>query len=373
MIVNPFTIDVIKDYRMFFMLQNLNASSGNIDIYYQEINSDILFEGCSLFEMNNEYILVAFPDEYREQAKHNLIATNGTVSEVINLQSFERIYNYYKLGVDSEDHGGFTFMNSAAVPSFANQWRCDAGMYGVEFFADPTGDTVIDIPDEADELLVYEPIFSINGTAHLIYTERKNKTNKFNLMNNSVTQFAAYSLGESLKLISEWAHVSQTPFENAEAISIKSSEFISKLGFTDDLVSNQPDMQIFEYLKGNTEARTRPTNAQSLYSECVNFVKKNVSHMTLSHLVSLYPDCWDLSEIISEESSEFSDQVFKSFRSFVEPDISITLDNKNAVIESARQKTGNEGICQFMNLKFGFLQIKKNFLDLFNNDSSTVL
>jgi hypothetical protein len=178
MIVNPFTIDVIKDYRMFFMLQKLNASSGDIDIYCQEIDSDIPFEGCSLFEMNNEYILVAFPDEYREQAKHNLIATNGTVSEVINLQSFERIYNYYKLGVDSEDHGGFTFMNSAAVPSFANQWRCDAGMYGVEFFADPTGDTVIDIPDEADELLVYEPIFSINGTAHLIYTERKNKTNK---------------------------------------------------------------------------------------------------------------------------------------------------------------------------------------------------
>jgi hypothetical protein len=290
---------------MFFMLQKLNATS-TINLYYQEVNNDVPFEDCALFEMTNGQVLVAFPEYFTHISKHNLIATDGVVSEIVSLQIFERIYKYYKHGVDSIDAGGFTFMNSAPVPSFDNQWRCDAGLYGVELFADPLGDSTIAVPDAADALLVYEPILSINGVAHLVYIERQNKNNKTELMNNSSTPFATYSLGEALKLILEWAQVSEEPFNNTEPVAVKANNFVQQLGINETLVSNQPDMQIYEYLKGNPTARVRPENVQPLLLATDAFVKKNVAHSCLSSIISLYPDAADLTEVKEAEQTKLA-------------------------------------------------------------------
>jgi hypothetical protein len=303
--IKRFNLDVVNKYNMFFMLQKLNATS-TIDLYYQEVNNNVPFEDCALFEMANGQVLVAFPEYFTHISKHNLIATNGTTSEVVSLQIFERIYQYYKHGVDSVDAGGFTFMNSAPVPSFDNQWRCDAGLYGVELFADPLGDSTIAVPDAADALLVYEPILSINGVAHLVYIERQNKNNKTELMNNSSTPFATYSLGEALKLILEWAQVSEEPFNNTEPVAVKANNFVQQLGINETLVSNQPDMQIYEYLKGNPTARVRPENVQPLLLATDAFVKKNVAHSCLSSIISLYPDAADLTEVKEAEQTKLA-------------------------------------------------------------------
>ena len=294
--IEPFSLDVVNKYNMFFMLQKLNATS-TIDLYYQEVNNNVPFEDCALFEMVNGQVLVAFPEYFTHISKHNLIATDGTTSEVVSLQIFERIYQYYKHGVDSVDAGGFTFMNSAPVPSFENQWRCDAGLYGVELFADPLGDSTIAVPDVADALLVYEPVFSINGVAHLVYIERENKANKTELMNNSITPFATYSLGEALKLILEWAKVSQAPFGNTEPVAVEANNFVQQLGIDETLVSNQPDMQIYEYLKGNPTARVRPDNVQPLLPATDTFIKKNMAHSCLASIVALYPNAANISEV----------------------------------------------------------------------------
>jgi len=303
--IQPFNLDVVNKYNMFFMLQKLNATS-TIDLYYQEVNSNVPFEDCALFEMLNGQVLVAFPEYFTHISKHNLIATDGVVTEIVSLQIFERIYKYYKHGVDSVDAGGFTFMNSAPVPSFENQWRCDAGLYGVELFADPLGDSTISVPDVADALLVYEPILSINGVAHLVYIERENKNNKTELMNNSITPFATYSLGEALKLILEWAQVSQAPFSNTEPVSAKAFEFTQQLEIEQTLVSNQPDMQIFEYLKGNPTARVRPENVQPMLPATDAFIKKNVAHSCLSSLVNIYPDAANITEVKQAEQQKLS-------------------------------------------------------------------
>jgi hypothetical protein len=361
--IKKFTIEVLDSYKLFYMLKNLNIESGNIEILYKTTLGNEEYENCSLFEMKNGYLLVAFDDESSHHSKHNLVATNGIISEIVNLSNFERIYKYYKVGVDSEDHGGFTFMNSAPVPSFDGQWRCDANLYGVEFFTDPTGGSLIEIPDEADELLVYEPIFSINGIGHIIYTERKNKTNKFNLMNNSVTPFAAYSIGESFKLILEWAKVSESPFDNSEDISIKAANFVNQIGLTESLVSNQPDMQIFEYLKGNLNARIRPSGVQDISDECDLFIKKNMSHISLSHLVSLYPDSWDLQEIIDKEILEIDTDVKKIFGRFCSEDFDVSIDNKDALVEHIKERINNPQLHHFANLRLGALSVKKKILD----------
>ena len=306
--IEPFSLDVVNKYNMFFMLQKLNATS-TIDLYYQEVNNNVPFEDCALFEMTNGQVLVAFPEYFTHISKHNLIATNGVISEIVSLQIFERIYKYYKHGVDKADTGGFVFMNSAPVPSFENQWRCDAGLYGVELFADPLGDSTIAVPDAADALLVYEPILSINGVAHLVYIERENKNNKTELMNNSITPFATYSLGEAVKLILEWAQVVQMPFDNTETIAVKAYSFTEQLKITNDLVSNQPDMQVFEYLKGNPTARVRPENVQPLSLNTDMFIKKNVAHSCLSSLIAIYPDAANITAVKQAEQQKLSKDI----------------------------------------------------------------
>lgn len=365
--IKQFTINVLDTHKLFYMLQKLNSESGDIQLFYKTTDGDELYENCSLFEMNNGYILAAFDDEYKHHSKHNLIATNGSVSEIVNLANFERIYKHYKVGVDSEEHGGFTFMDSAPVPSFENQWRCDADLYGVAFFTDPTGGSLIEIPDEADELLVYEPIFSINGIGHIIYTERKNKTNKFNLMNNSVTPFAAYSIGESFKLILEWAKVSENPFNNSEDIALKASSFVNQIGLTDSLVSNQPDMQIFEYLKGNLNARIRPNGIQHISDECDLFIKKNMSHITLSHIIRLYPDAWDFEEVLNKELLDIDKHVLDSFGQFCDEGFNVSLSNKDSLIDHLQEKHNYTNLTGFARLKLGILSIKKEILDNLSN------
>ena len=287
------------------MLQKLNATS-TIDLYYQEVNNNVPFEDCALFEMLNGQVLVAFPEYFTHISKHNLVATDGVVTEIVSLQIFERIYKYYEHGIGEIDAGGFTFMNSAPVPSFENQWRCDAGLYGVELFADPLGDSTVVVPDVADALLVYEPILSINGVAHLVYIERENKNNKTELMNNSITPFATYSLGEALKLILEWAQVSQEPFNNTESVATKAFEFTQRLGIEGTIVSNQPDMQIFEYLKGNSTARVRPENVQPLLPATDTFIKKNVAHSCLSSLIAIHPDAANITAVKQAEQQKLS-------------------------------------------------------------------
>jgi hypothetical protein len=136
------------------------------------------------------------------------------------------------------------------------------------------------------------------------------------------------------------------------------------------LISNQVDMQVFEYLKGNIDARKRPEDVQPITDSLKDFIKKRVCFSTLSGLISLYPDAWDISEIIAEELQEFQDEVVNSFNKFLNSEIDITLENKQLIIESILSGPYGESLSPLVNLKFDFLQKKKNLLDMLNNDNS---
>ena len=85
---------------------------------------------------------------------------------------------------------------------------------------------------------------------------------------------------------------------------MKAFEFAQQLGIEETLVSNQPDMQIFEYLKGNPTARVRPENVQPLSPDTEVFIKKNVAHSCLSSIVSLYPDAASITEVKQVEQQK---------------------------------------------------------------------
>ena len=282
-----YNINNLKQRKLFYMLDNIMDES--VKLFRRTPAGDEEFTSYDLHRMPDGKLLIAFHEYWGIQTTHSLVAVCGDKEEYVSVTPFERISKYYKYGQTGIDAGGFIFMNSAIVESFDEQWRCDAGLYGVELFADPLGDSTIVVPDTADAVTVYEPILSVNGVAHLVYIERENKNNKTELMNNSITPFAAYSLTEALKLIIEWSQTSQEPFNNTEPIALKAFEFTQKLGISEVLVLNQPDMQVAEYLKGNTDARKRPNDIVEPNEYLLNFVKTKMAYMSLSGLLSCYP------------------------------------------------------------------------------------
>jgi hypothetical protein len=140
------------------------------------------------------------------------------------------------------------------------------------------------------------------------------------------------TLSEMFKLLIEWSMVADEPFNSTQNIVLDAKEFLNKIGFDNSLVSDQVDMQIFEYLKGNTDARKRPSNVVETNQELLTFVKRKMAHMSLSSLLSCYPEYGNIdSEIqrdIQSAENEFSEDL-NNMR--IEGDYS--LDNYEDVLD----------------------------------------
>jgi hypothetical protein len=104
-------------------------------------------------------------------------------------------------------------------------------------------------------------------------------------------------------------------------------------------------MQVFNYLKGNTDARQRPSSPVEITELVDTFIKKKVSHRCLSHVLSLYPNSTTELETIRAVETERAAQAqinllqntslkTESFTSEDVPTIvtSMKKKNKDAVI-----------------------------------------
>ena len=303
----------MNNYEMWFMLDKIKQ--GPINIVRRTPAGDEPVEGVSCFKMNNDHVIIGIDSFTRFPSRHNLVAISGDIEEIVNLQLFENIMNKYDVDIDNIDKGYFVFTDSIVIaPELKLDWRCDNTKYG------PISYGVTEKVDEIranslSQLVSYDPIFSVDGVAHLVYIHFKDDAeyrdyfaNKLILPNTGVT------ISEALKLISEWATVSMDPFNNNQGIAQDAKEFLDKLDFDWSLIDYQTDMYVAEFLKGNVNARQRPENIKPLSSGVDLFVKYKMAYRCLSALVSLYPDVWDLQEIIANEKQIMDSQNIKFVR-----------------------------------------------------------
>lgn len=293
-----FSIDQLNNYSMWFMLDKIKQ--GPISLVRRTPAGDEQFLKFKCFKMNDGHILLGINNFISFTAKHNLYAIADGVEEVVNIQMFENIMNVYDVPVDGKDKGFFVFSGSTVI-ALEEEWRCDNTRFG------PMGFNVIENVEEAfihsfSEILVYETIFSVEGVGHLFYIQHKNHDEQGSRYVNAATlPFTGSTISEALKLITEWAVVNEEPFSNTQPISNTAKEFLNKLDFDWSLVEYQTDMYVAEFIKGNPNARVRPSTVQPLNAALDLFIKKKMAYRCLSALVSLYPDSWNLQEIIDNE------------------------------------------------------------------------
>lgn len=84
----------------------------------------------------------------------------------------------------------------------------------------------------------------------------------------------AKSLAEFLRNTYEWSEMVDSPWDNEEGIAVHSRRFFDILNFPPNLIDeikSYPDMHVFRYLKGEANARLRPTEFPNVSDEMKEF------------------------------------------------------------------------------------------------------
>ena len=317
--MEDFTLEKIKDYKMFYILKNIKSTSRVIVLSHRQTHTNAVVEKdkYDLFKVGVDQVLVAFKSIYQHIGKHNYVASNGLNEENIILNPYERILDYYTTDRDDEESGAFVFMNSCPTILEGQDWRCDNSLYGPRGFF-PVGQEEGRLIDGLNSIKVYEPILSINGIGHLIYYKQSGDDTqiRFDFINNAELPIAAETLPEMIKLLLEWSAVAVAPFENKEDIAVKAKQFVNKFGITESLVAGQPDMQVAKFLQGDTSARLRTSGTYPMSDELNSLIINNVPYMTFSKLAQLHPDLFNLEQVVTEEKRMVEEEWYSSLEKY---------------------------------------------------------
>ena len=298
--VQPFTLEVIKTHKCFYLLRHITGAS-ELQIIHNTPAGHIEVDVADAFLMPNGAIIIGWKFPTNIASMHNLVAVYGQITENINLLPLERAIDIYDRPVDAE-FGVFTFTNSDMILAPNLDWRCDNGKFGPRSFHPVT------IIDDLPQIVMYEPILSINGVGHIIYIEGIGKQTLANHhINEDSHPVTGRTLWESLKLIREWSIVNKEPFNNTEAIAYKASQFIKELGFTDaelGIIDQQIPMQIANYLTGSTNARQRPNGVLPITDDVKDLLFSRLASGSVSALESMNPGMWDLQELLVFEKEQ---------------------------------------------------------------------
>lgn len=328
--VQPFTTSVLSTYKTFYILDKLPKNSQEIGVFIKTPLTVEPVDFVNVFSLHDGTLLAAWVDPFKILPLQNLVAYTNGKTQIINMTQLERIIDIYNKPVDS-DFGTFSFGDSISIPK--GDWRCYRGMYG--FWQFSNDNHVDEIVNDVSELLVYESILNVSGTAHLVYVEATNKEKiAYEKINNSISPSSGRTLQETLRLIYEWYVVSEEPFNSQERPALAAKEFFRLLDITEgelESLSKLPSMQIANYIDGSETARLRPDGITEMSEEIQNIVFKRVSSLSLSALFKIHniEDSYGLLEI---EKFEL-DAGIKRFMEFYNVPGHLSIYNIKEIVE----------------------------------------
>ncbi len=364
--INNFTIQVVNDHRMFYMLDKISGDNESIFLFKETPSGRLEHTLFQAYRMANNKVLIAFPFEMPRMTDYNYVAVCGEIEEIVNTQCYERIHNIYTKTPDN-DKGCFAFANSLPVVLDIETGRCDINNYGPINFT-KNGLIAEPLVDDVNKLITYEPILSVNGVGHIIFIHMKDDEELAELViNNFEIPTAARTFMEILKVMTEWAEVHEPPFNNREPVVDKTIQLFETIGLDNDLVdhikTNQVDMQVAQFLLGNPNARVRPNGVLPLTTEVENWLLSKLCFMTLSKLLEFYPDAWDTEEVLEKEKEIFTPRMIGCFSNYKMEYYTDSLDNIEYCVNTAVFNIGDESLRNFLTGYFEMLKCKRNLLN----------
>jgi hypothetical protein len=275
----------------------IDASTGQKMVYPSQ--------DYALLSITNK-ILIVFYNYRTFTPKTYIYAEYKNVKQIIQVSFYEDVQKFFHMGKD-HTWGSFTFTGSRIVQKsdiVITNKRCDIDDYGPIYW-DKTGNIstnpqnssfsqTMSIADIAD----FAIIASVPNAGHILYLRFKPVNGRImaeEVNNEATVPAVARTLFEIIKLIDEWALVSESPWDNTQAISTKAKEFMDGLNIPEEIVdlirSEQTDMQVYRYLAGNKNARNRPPLEEiALMPDVVySWFKEQFCYRSFESLVLYHP------------------------------------------------------------------------------------
>ena len=320
--IHNFGPSVVSRFNGFYLLKKISVEDMPVSIKLQ--TADGLEDpniNYSLASTGDGRLVFCFDSSSHYLKYNNLVAISGSKVEIINLQIFERLHRYYKLDGRSDNKSLFFFYNSIFVTTeidnnvFNISDRCHLDLLGPETFMKDDA-PIVPLVDYR-HVYVYEPVLSVNGIAHLGYAHTNLDLDWYS--NSDPFPRIAMTLQESMKQICEWAAVTDSPWDNSETISTHSRDFLAALDLTESEISHlhsrQPDLQILNYIKGDTNARSRPDEAGDLTIQLENSIVSRLSHVSVKNFVTI--NRIDIDDAVLLECVQIQQQMLDSASSRV--------------------------------------------------------
>ena len=353
--IKTYSIENVKYEKLFYILNNI--TDGSVKLFRRTPAGDEEFIGYRLYRMPDGKLLIGFSRYWEIQTIHSLVAKCGDKEEFVSTQPFERIVPYWNRGIDYDLSGAFAFTNSKPIYTDVNDWRCDNTFYGPEKYLTADGFLHYEV-FKPEDIIVYEPIISISGVSNLMFVcmKTENLHKNYNI-NEDVVPSCCMSISEMFRLLTEWAALADEPFNSTQPISLDAKEFLNQIGFDNSLVTDQVDMQVAEYIKGNTNARKRPDGIVETNQELLNFIKRKMAHMSLASLLSCYPE-YDFTEAEIQFDIESANNEFAGNLSNMRIEESLSLDNYETALEFIPENHAHT--VNVFKLRWSILKQKKN-------------
>lgn len=364
-IYSPFAVQSDK---AFYVLDTID--SDDAALLRRTPAGDDPFTEFSAYRLGNGQILLAFEEHFRHAIKGNLVAKTADREEIVNLSLYDRLRPHYDLGTAmiTGDRGVFCFLDSQPIHDPRDEWRCDTTSYGpLKYLSE--GEDRRTLLSALGQIKTYEPVLSVNGLAHLVYLHREDdeQAREF-VVNGEPVPFCGVTLSEALKLIHEWATVAEPPFSNSEDIATDARDFLNAIGFYPALVSNQAEMQVARFLRGDSDARRRPTSPEDNTDELRLWLKKRVAHGSLAGALSIYPGSGDVAQAAEIDLLNIeSDYASSLFFYGVDPQGHSFAEAERGISAISDTRGGAK---QFMELKVRVLREKQVIATLLRDNPS---
>jgi len=368
MTIETFSPTILSRARLFVALRDLDFN--DTTVWRRTPAGDELWEDAHIVRMDNGQLVVWFDNPVTYSVNLSAVAKAGGREEVINLNAFERLLPYWFVTPDTdvESVGAFVFCRSVPIVDGTQEWRCDNTLYGSRIYPLPDDDSPR-VTTGAHSIEVYEPVLSVNGVGHLVYTKMRDDAEmRRTLLYDASVPMGGFTLGEVFKVMHEWSQTVGEPFNCADLIANDCATWLSTLGFDASLVDNQPAMQVAKYLSGDTHARARATDIAPDKPELRRFVMERMAYSSLSALCVLHAGIADKEMVHREEERQLRLGI-ERFRTYYNVPTSMPLtdvDGIGAYVLS--QDTRAVGVDGWVKSQLRFLLNKREMLNRVQND-----
>jgi hypothetical protein len=242
--------------------------------------------------------IIAFRELDPYSGDFNYVLVCDNEESIIDAICYDDILQHLsKDGIKEEDM--YCVMSSKVMtPATANKDavdfvdRCDAGKYGpVQFpLEDGVRPTVTDT-ELFQHISKIAVMLGAGGVGHVVYGAVPNLDDSFR--DWPAVSGVAKTLMGVMKLIIEWASLTESPFNSNNEVSLTCKNYIDTLqipvNVLNEISEYQEDMPVYRYLQNQTNSRRGFIEQPTLSPLFSDWVKSTHRYRTLSALVHNHP------------------------------------------------------------------------------------